>query len=330
MRVMKIVPLVLAALLIAAPTHAALIRAYDLDTLCFMSTDVVEARLIQHHQPNQKQWDGTFTATVLSTLAGKYKAGDQINSLDVELYNPVRAGQRCLLFIARKQFYFAYLQPPEAIPPQVTDMFLIDTQNRVRRYFQWSNPGGLLAEGYSISWVFPNINSAKPVAGVEKTTNSDSRERTYPTFAEERQIVASKWAAVDKLRPLLSHEPRREDAPILLTLLRERRNHREHSVGGQALEDGIAQTICTRLADLRDPSVALDALCLTDEETAFLSGLDDIPFDTDKGMAYARSVRRNVQESAARRAAAAKVIRANEVLRAAEAVSQSYHRRKKS
>ncbi len=39
----------------AAPCQTALIRTFDLTTLCFLSTGVVEARLTRHHLPGQEE-----------------------------------------------------------------------------------------------------------------------------------------------------------------------------------------------------------------------------------------------------------------------------------
>jgi len=275
--------LLLLLLTIAAlpcPCRAATIRTYDLDSLCFMSTDVVEATLVWHHVPGQKLWQDTLLATVDRSIAGQYQVGDQIAKLDFGMYSPAMSQQRCILFIVRKQFTFQ-LQPSETIAPHLTDMLLIDAHENVRRYFQLMNPGGLLAQGYFRS-------GGMYGAVIEYYTKG----QTYPTLAEERKIIASKWAAIYQLRPLLSHDPRPEDVPVLLELLRERQLP-NNPLEWNKPQDGLAETICSRLADLNDPAVALDAMAI--EHNSFirwLSGLETVV-------------------SAARRLAPAEVIRIN-------------------
>ena len=301
LRVQKILPLVLVALLVTAPlpSHAALIPTYDVDSLCYMSTDVVEAALNWHQEAGQSLWQHTISATVLDSIAGQYHPGDVIPALKVDSRDPAVIGRHCIVFISRRRFTF-YLQPSEAIAPSVTDVLLVDRRGHVRRYFQWGDPGGFVAEGFT------------PPGDAE----DDSAEQSYPTLAQERKIIAARWSAVDRLRPLLSHDPRPEDVPVLLSLLRERQHPREfHSKThflNNVLSDIIAKTICSRLVDNGDPSVALDALSLTlDSGAGIGSSLFYTPFRTASGMAYARSVVQDRNEPAARRDAAAEVIRRN-------------------
>ncbi len=169
---------------LAAPSRAALIQTYDLTTLCFLSTDVVEARLTRHHLPGQEDWKDTFTATVLNPVEGKYKAGDQISRLDCTLYNPAQTGQHCLLFLTSKQEGQDLLG--RKLPPvRLVDMLLVDTQSRVRRYFQWSDPGGLAAEGY----IPPGLPE-----------QSGLPQQHFPTLNEARKIIGFKWDAAKRIK----------------------------------------------------------------------------------------------------------------------------------
>ncbi len=199
------------------PVSAAPIPRYDLESLCYMSTDVVEATLARHHISGLQESEDQFTATVTTSLVGKYHPGDKIDALSLSLYNPSANGQRCLLFITRKQFQF-YALPSPAIPPEAVDMLLIDRHNWVVRYYQRSNPGGLTADNNSKS----------------------------PTLYAERSAIAAKWAAVDRLRPLLSHELRREDIPVFQSLIEARR-----SPSGPGLQNIIREIAKDRLDTLR-------------------------------------------------------------------------------
>lgn len=206
--------LVLFALL-PRPVSAALIPRYDLESLSYMSTDVVEATLTRY--PIAGLQEDRFTATVTASITGKFHPGDKISGLDLSLYDPNANGQRCILFIARKQFQF-YVLPSPTIPPEAVDMLLIDSHNRVERYYQRSNPGGLTADNNSKS----------------------------PTLTAERSTIAAKWAAVDRVRPLLSHELRREDIPAFQALIEARR-----SPSGPGLQNIIREIAKDRLDTLR-------------------------------------------------------------------------------
>lgn len=209
----SLIPLVLAATF-ATPCQAALIRTFDLTTLCFLSTDVVEARLTRHHLPGQEDWKDTFTATVISPLEGNYKAGDRIQRLYLNLYDPASTGQYCLLFLTRKQndLYSLEKNPPPArlVDMLLIDMLLIDSQSRVRRYFQWENPGGLVAERFVFTEHPPPPSEMKITHShgtlvyvyQEHDTfeENDGAEQRLRPLAEERSLIISKWATAKKLK----------------------------------------------------------------------------------------------------------------------------------
>jgi hypothetical protein len=159
--------------LIARTLHAALILRYDLQSVCYMSSDVVEATLVRNHQPGKPVWSDTYTATVLNSLEGKYKAGDQIKRLDLELYSPDQISRHCLLFIAPAG-YLDRSQPQKSGPPEVVDMLLIDNKGFVHHYHQQENPGSLVADY--------------------------SPRSSHPTLAEERILIMSNWTAARKLK----------------------------------------------------------------------------------------------------------------------------------
>jgi hypothetical protein len=191
----------------AAPCHAALIQTFDLKTLCFLSTDVVEARLERHHLPGQPEWNDRFTATVLNPLEGRFHAGDQIKGLDLSLYDPARTEQHCILFLAPNTVFLP--TPPKDAPLRTVDMMLIDSHNRVRRYFQQSDPGGLIAEGFTRISLPPTLkrtiihrHNATASLYQENSTFAENvaAEQKYPTLAEERLLITSRWAGIKKLK----------------------------------------------------------------------------------------------------------------------------------
>ena len=215
------------------PSFAALIPRYDLESLCYLSTDVVEASL-DGYKTNPAAVSGM--ATVTASLIGRYHAGDEVAISGLDLYTPARPGQRCLLFIARRQFTFD-AQPPKTIGQRVVDMLFIDKYNRVQRYFQTSNPGGLLAEDYPL----PGSNAF--------VLNAYVLDKKCPTLAAERSAIAAEWAKVDRIRPLLSHLPLPKDVPALQALVRERR---QPSIPRQ--QNIVCKIAEERLAELHIPA----------------------------------------------------------------------------
>ena len=133
--------LVLLALL-SRPSLAALIPRYELDSLCYMSTDIVEATLVRHHIAGQPVGKNTFTTTVLSTIAGHYREGDKIILYGLQNYAATQNPQHCLILITNKQFREDF-HPQPAVNPQVVDMLLINSHGHVERYRQASNHAGL-------------------------------------------------------------------------------------------------------------------------------------------------------------------------------------------
>jgi hypothetical protein len=100
--------LVTLALCVARSCTAALIQTYDLDTLCYMSSDVVVATITRDHVAGQQPWQDRFTATVVDPIEGQYHAGDK---------------------------------------------------QHVRRYYQYMDPGGLLAQGYSFPFFKKGVDN---------------------------------------------------------------------------------------------------------------------------------------------------------------------------
>ena len=159
--------------LLVGSAHAALIPRYDLQSVCYMSTDIVEATLVRCHQPGKPAWSDTYTAAVLNSIEGTYKAGDQIKRLDMEQYSPDQISQHCILFVAPAG-RFSSGSPVKNAPPQVVDMMLIDHKGSVHRYYQQSDPGLLVAD-------------YRP-------------HQKHIAFAEERTAIMAAWVSAKNLQ----------------------------------------------------------------------------------------------------------------------------------
>lgn len=216
------------ALLPAPAVLAQNAPVYNLDSLCFLSTDVVQATIVRHPAGPKRNDLDTFTATVVDPLEGEYRSGDKIEITGIEAAHCLRPCSQAILFIARKKFQLDE-QSAEVIAPQITDLLPIDSEGRVRRYRQWSSIIGTNAP----------------------ETVDNAAEQKYPALAEECKIIRARWIAVGKVRPFLFHPLRQEDVPALLNLDRQRLNSRGETPG---MEDVVGQAAYARLMDLRDPA----------------------------------------------------------------------------
>ncbi len=70
---------------------------YNLDSLCYLSTDVVEASLVRH-QAERRSYEDTFTAMVLDTLGSDYKIGDKIELPYTQVILPPHPCSLCILY----------------------------------------------------------------------------------------------------------------------------------------------------------------------------------------------------------------------------------------
>ncbi len=87
-------------------------------------------------------------------------------------------------------------------------MLLIDSHDRVRRYFQRENPGGLVAESFDFTEHPPLPSQIKTthrhgVLVYSYQTNitfeeDDAAEQRFRPLAEERSLIISRWAAAKK------------------------------------------------------------------------------------------------------------------------------------
>ena len=94
-----------------------------------------------------------------------------------------------LLFLARR---------PPSVLPTVVDLRLIDTHNRVRRYFQPSNPGGLQAEGFRMVETGQRPRPHGQYTALMTAIEDNTQETKYPTLTEECRKIAVLWTAKHK------------------------------------------------------------------------------------------------------------------------------------
>jgi len=122
---------------------------YDLDSLVYLSTDIVVADLAKDTQ-------GNFTASVTEALYGSLHSGEKLDALTPFLmfFQPLNDGQKVILFLDRRARQYDFFhqdaaKSPFAVPP--SGVYLIDEYGHVHEYFQQNNPGPYAAQGYMFS-----------------------------------------------------------------------------------------------------------------------------------------------------------------------------------
>jgi hypothetical protein len=231
---------------------------YDLDSLVYMSPQIVEGRLGSEH----RRYNLTIREFKVSqAYKGSLKIGDSIEILETmsldSFCKPIgesfkrgklQDGDQLFLFLGRASSG-GYFMPFDI---RTNAEFFITAPSGVRLvidgkvvdFFQETNPGPYVAR-----------------------TRQAATNAMILTAAEFRQQIKESLARVDEWRPLLEKEATKQDIPELLTLLRERKRL---EFGEQ---DEIAETICNRLVKLREPAALLEAVRIRDSfHEAFILG----------------------------------------------------------
>lgn len=231
----------LAVLLLPLAVSALDLPHYDLDSLAYMSTDIIVATLSVSSRQR-------FTATVSDTLYGTLKSGDKLETLSpfLELFQPMKDGQRVILFLDRRP------RPPDFFHPEASrspfavlpsGVYLIDVYEHVHQYYQINNPGPYLAEGYHLF--------------IELSIPTKEQDLALPTLEDVTTRIAMSLKLVKPLRPLLEKAATRQDAPALMNLLDTRSKNRK-----SCNPDAILDRLNDQLRSLEDPEISLKSFAL--------------------------------------------------------------------
>ena len=237
------------ALLLAAllPMASAMnLQHYDIDSLAFFSTDIVIARIASDGKAD-------ISATVLETLSGDLKPGDRISDLNPFLgpfFKPLPDGAKVVLFLDSRprvrSFFSDANRAKYAVPP--SGVYLIDPYDHVHEYYQQSNPGPYIAQGYHLGFPQP---SHEP---------NQQEDLKYQSLADVRARVAAAVARVTPIRSRLDRATIPSDIPFLLHLVDVA--SQDTSDCDLRLAPAIAQRAMEKIRALHDPEVLLRAVTL--------------------------------------------------------------------
>jgi len=240
---MKAIAAVVVAFLVISlviPCHSMDLTHYDVESLAYLSTDIVVATLSENEQHQ-------FTAIVMEALYGSLHPGDRIEKLEpfLTFFRPMKNGMKVVLFLDRRPrqydfFHADAAKAPFAVPP--SGVYLIDAYDHVHEYFQGMNPGPYVAQGYSFAF-----HVAEPTR---------EQDLALPSLTETKARITESLKRVETLRPLLDKVPTPGDAPALFSVLDNRSTKPDHCMHRET-GDAITERAAEQVSTLQDPELLL-------------------------------------------------------------------------
>jgi len=217
---------------------------YDLDSLVYMSSEIVEAKLMRFYKEHNLD---LAEIKVTAVHKGAFEPGQSVAIAALNFYmipddkmefnlNPLRIGDTFFFFLARAEKRFLWDIPDGAAIYWTTPSGLkLIRENKVIGFAQLSNPGPYEA-------LLPKSHF----------------NLTSPTPEEYREQIHTSIGNSFGLSEQLKKPATRADAPKLMRMLRLRMQNHD-----RWLRDAIAEDICTQLANLHDPEILLKAIAFT-------------------------------------------------------------------
>ena len=235
-----------------APARAMDMYAYDLDSLVYLSTDIIDAEPVS--VPSDKGADIT-TVKVTQVYLGHFHAGDLVKVTALDFFRVERPdkttvilgeggrrlgiGDRLTLFLSQAHSVFLYDVPKneDIYWPAPSGVKMLD-EGHVKGFQQYSNPGP-----YEMEWTTP--------ASLEQ----------LPTPEQFQRQLGESIRTVEPLRPLLTKHAVPADEPALLQVLRQRARGVFPSLSRR--RDAISDAACGQVVSLHDLNALADALAVT-------------------------------------------------------------------
>jgi hypothetical protein len=211
---------------------------YSLDSLVYLSTDIVIAKI-------SKDARGNFTATVTECLYGAIPVGQKLDTLTpfFMFFDPLNDGQRAILFLDRRPHQYDFFhqdaaKSPFAVAP--SGVYLIDEYGHVHQYFQQNNPGPYVAQGYTDF--------------VERAVPTREQDLSLPSLEDVKADIAATVKSIAPIRAILNQPATAAETSTLVKLLADRPRIPETCQVGI---DAIASDISAKIRSLNDPELLL-------------------------------------------------------------------------
>ena len=247
---------------LAYPCFAMDLPTFDIDSLVYLSTDIVLATVENRSSPQAPS-----SLIVTKVISGRIQPGTVLDKLDVFLdffFPRLPPGQNVILFLDRRPrapvpFAAAANHAPFAIVP--SGVLPVDREHRVYRYFQQGNPGPYVLQGaetpfeIALERVLPSEEKAK--ADARRAAALASLLPRLPTYDQTIEQIKRSETYVDELRQLLDGAPTAAEGQALKDLI-EKRFARWESADTGGLQDQISRRATEQLETLQDWSDLLD------------------------------------------------------------------------
>jgi len=235
---------ILALSTLLQPVRAANLYVYDLDSLTFMSPEIVEAEVMKRYEANKID---LIDVKVTAVHKGAFKAGQTLAVAGTDLYRKddlqsvehFAVGDKVILFVyrAKASMFFPIPEDAEICMPTPSGVRLVDGDN-VLGFSQWMNPGPY------------NLDRPGP-------------KNKPPTLKTFRQQVSESVRYTDKLKGEIDKKTGEKDAAWFLDLLAER--SKLEILDRFSGRDYLSEIACANLANGHDPDVLTKALPLAKE-----------------------------------------------------------------
>lgn len=260
---LRLIALCLLALLPAPHVRAMNLYTYDLDSLTYLSSDIIEGQMGET-LPN-KGYE-VRRVKVGKVYKGAFRIGQNVDVTALNFYRKplkgfmntaaLKKGDRLILFLKKAEATFLYNIPKNGnlYWPVESGVRLIQS-DKVLSFAQFNNPGLFVA------------------------VTPQGSKGLFPTTKEFGAKIKASIARTDALRKKLASPATQNDAGWLLGILREKKE-----AGAFSQRDAIAELVCVRIADTHDPATIQKAWDL--QRNYFDVGILMRGLGTPKGREY--------------------------------------------
>jgi len=259
-------------LCIGRSTLGANLYTYDLDSLVYMSPQIVEGTVGgSRRADNNTVWP----IKISMVHKGNLKIGQSINVIALDFFriskntfgagDDLKEGDKLFFFGGRARSDMLYNIPTNAeIYGVAPSGIRLVVGEKALGFCQYDNPGPYIAvlEGAS--------------------TNT-----AVPTVTKLRDQIGESIVRVENWRPLLERNAKNEDIPSLLEILRVEKSFddfdfNDYRSGPYVAPGSITDKVCKHLISLHDVSALTNAILINDKLSGMLSG----GFDSEPGRQF--------------------------------------------
>lgn len=253
------------------------IVSYDLDSLVYMSPQIVEGQLEKKDTAIKRSnnYIDVWDVKISNSICGNLKAGQLIKVVISEFTRVTDCGFSSSDSLKEGDSMFLFLNdhPDNHANISITgDIPAFADGIATKGEFYWPVPSGLrIVMGDKVIF-YQNENPQRYPAVLEGTATNTA----ISTVAQLREQILESIPQVEKWKSLLERESTVQDIPLLLQILRERKENRKFWY-----KDRISAIASERLVGLHDIPSLLEALKVHGETFELVNG-----FGTPSGLEF--------------------------------------------